>query len=91
MTETNSIITLADRVIASCDASIAKCVEILATLERIEARDKERERANAKPAHQIDDNRCRICNGTGWNHGAQPGPDAGYRTVRCKCGAGSKP
>lgn len=31
--------------------------------------------------------KCAICNDTGWNHGAQPGPGPGYKTVRCKCGA----
>lgn len=30
--------------------------------------------------------RCTACNDTGWNHGAQPGPGPGYKTVRCKCG-----
>lgn len=28
---------------------------------------------------------CPICNGTGLNHGAQPGPGPGYRTVECEC------
>lgn len=28
---------------------------------------------------------CPICNGTGWNHGAQPGPGPGYKTVTCSC------
>lgn len=28
---------------------------------------------------------CRICNGTGWNYGAQPGPGPGYKTVECQC------
>jgi hypothetical protein len=31
--------------------------------------------------------KCTACNDTGWNHGAQPGPGPGYKTVRCKCGA----
>lgn len=48
------IITLANRLIASCDASIAKCQEVLATLERLEALDMEHDCANAKSAHQID-------------------------------------
>ena len=33
--------------------------------------------------------KCRVCNDTGWNHGAQPGPGPGYKTVRCKCAAGT--
>lgn len=28
---------------------------------------------------------CSICGGTGLNHGAQPGPGPGYKTVRCSC------
>lgn len=28
---------------------------------------------------------CHICNGSGLNHGAQPGPGPGYKTVRCSC------
>lgn len=28
---------------------------------------------------------CKICKGTGWNYGAQPGPGPGYRTVKCRC------
>lgn len=31
--------------------------------------------------------KCAACNDTGWNHGAQPGPGPGYKTVRCSCGA----
>lgn len=31
--------------------------------------------------------KCSACNDTGWNHGAQPGPGPGYKTVRCSCGA----
>ncbi len=26
---------------------------------------------------------CRVCNGSGWNHGAQPGPGPGYKTLKC--------
>jgi len=33
--------------------------------------------------------KCRICDNTGWNHYAQPGPGAGYKTVRCKCAIGT--
>ena len=33
--------------------------------------------------------KCTICSDTGWNHGAQPGPGPGYKTVRCKCAAGT--
>lgn len=36
----NNIEELAAKVIASCDASIAKCEEILATLKRMEERGK---------------------------------------------------
>lgn len=28
---------------------------------------------------------CKICNGTGLNHGAQPGPGPGYKTIDCEC------
>ena len=38
------------------------------------------ERLRAKLKHA-----CPICNDTGLNHGAQPGPGPGYRTVRCSC------
>lgn len=28
---------------------------------------------------------CSICNDTGWNYGAQPGPGPGYKTIPCRC------
>lgn len=29
--------------------------------------------------------KCKTCGGTGWNHGAQPGPGPGYKTIPCHC------
>lgn len=46
-------------------------------------RDVTNEKEAVRPSHDHPFYNCKTCRDTGWNHGAQPGPKPGYKTIKC--------